>query len=344
MKRITLLILACAIGLVPVIAAAQEDQVIGEKGTPTRGTIKKISPTTVTVNVGGIDRNFDVKEIRKVSFGADPPELQTGRNRALEGQYEDALTELNKIDVASLQHPGVKQDVDYYKAYCLAKLALTEGGDKTAAGKQMYAFVSQNSESYHFFEAAVILGDLLMATGNYDNAAAFYGKLSDAPWPDYKMRAVVLEGNSLVSAGKHAAALPKFQQVLNSGLNTPDAIEQKNHARVGSAVCMAASGQHEEGIQLIEDLIAKNDPNDMELFGRAYNALGACYAKAGKTKDALLAYLHTDVLFYGDPDVHAEALYHLSKLWGDVNKSDRAVRARSILTSRYPGSRWATMK
>ena len=76
-----------------------------------------------------------------------------------------------------------------------------------------------------------------------------------------------------------------YDLILSSGLNTPEAVEQKMQATVGRAVCLAATGKHDEGITIIEDLIAKNDPNDASLFGRAYNALGACYLKAGKPQE-----------------------------------------------------------
>jgi tetratricopeptide (TPR) repeat protein len=295
------------------------------------------------MDVSGIERKFEVKDILKVTFSDEPEELRIARDRALAGQYEDGLEELAKINASAVATPAIKQDIDFYNALCKSQLALSAGGDKGAAATQMLGFLSANKTSFHFFEAVEVVGDLAVALGSYDKAALYYSQLAKAPWPDYQMKAAVLEGKALAAAGNYQEAGAKYQQVLNSGLNTPDAVEQKLHAQVGTAVCLAATGRHEDGIKMIESLIAKNDPTDMTLFGRAYNALGACYQKAGKTKDALLAYLHTDVLFYGGADAHAEALYNLSKLWAEVNKSDRAVRARSTLQERYPGSRWAGM-
>ena len=42
------------------------------------------------------------------------------------------------------------------------------------------------------------------------------------------------------------------------------------------------------------------------------------------------------------PNAHAESLYHLTKLWGDINQPDRGKRARDSLQNSYPTSRWAT--
>jgi hypothetical protein len=69
--------------------------------------------------------------------------------------------------------------------------------------------------------------------------------------------------------------------------------------------------------------------------------MGQCYLKSNKPKDALLAYLHTDILFYGDPESHAEALYYLDKLWQQVDRPERALQARKLLQQRYRGSVWA---
>src|SRR5687768_9051282 len=155
------------------------------------------------------------------------------------------------------------------------------------------------------------------------------------------MRANNAVARSLVGQKDFANALQKFDAVLASELTTPEAAQQKLFASIGKAVCLAETNKPDEGITLIEDIIAKNDAQDAELFAKAYNALGNCYLKANRPKDALQAFLHTDILFYADAESHAEALYRLSKLWNDVNKSDRAVAARNTLRERYAGSVWA---
>ena len=132
--------------------------------------------------------------------------------------------------------------------------------------------------------------------------------------------------------------------MLSSEQNTPEAVKQKNQANVGKAVCLAETGKLDEAVTLLQDLINKNDPQDTTLFARIYNALGRCYMKQNKPKDAVLALLHTDALFYSDADAHAESLYYLSKLWSEINKSDRAVAARNMLRERYAGSVWATLE
>jgi len=329
---------------VPAVARAQNDQVFGKSGTPTRGTITAVSPTKVTIQATGASLEFDTKDILKVTFGDEPAEIRTGRDRALAGQYEDCLDELKKVDTSAINNDVIRQEVGYYAAYCQGHLALSGGGDKTAAADLMKSFIGQNRGTFHFYEGGELLGDLNFASGEFTQAATFYGLIANAPWPEYQLRAKVLQARSQAAAGSYAEALPVFEEVLSSGLNTPEAAEQKLQATVGRAVCLAATDRADEGIKIVQDLIAKNDPNDANLYGRAYNALGACYEKAGKTKEALLAYLHTDVLYFTNRQAHAEALYHLSKLWDQVNKADRAVKARSLLQSRYPGSRWATMQ
>ena len=54
-------------------------------------------------------------------------------------------------------------------------------------------------------------------------------------------------------------------------------------------------------------------------------------------------YLKVDVLYYAYPQYHAEALYHLVRLWKatGVNRKDRSDQAKGLLQSRHPNSIWA---
>ncbi|QDS91064.1 hypothetical protein EC9_52840 [Rosistilla ulvae] len=328
----------------PGVATAQFDQVYPLRGTPMNGEFVGSTPTAVTIKVQGTDREIAVNEIRRLGFKEDPAELKQARARVLAGDYQSAMDELKKINPASVTRPIILQDLQFYLALCEGRLALSSGGDKGRAASSMLAFVRKASKSHHFFTAAETLGDLAVALGKYPEAIKYYGAISaQAPWPDYKMHAVMLEARALMAQKDFAGAEKKFASLAGVSAATAEIKRQQLLAQVGVARCQAETGSPDASIAKIEKLIAESDESDAELFGRAYNALGACYLKANKPKEALMAYLHVDVLFYDQPEIHAEALYQLSKLWEQVKKTDRAVAARNLLNDRYAGSRWASM-
>jgi tetratricopeptide (TPR) repeat protein len=331
----------------PASGQTQLDQVYLAKGPPSRGTIPADAGMTrdkVTLEAGAVKREIEVNDIVRITFKEDPPELNAARNHVIQKNYSQALTDLKKIDGQRFDRAYVRQDVEYYKALCQCRLAMSEGGDKAAASDAMVAFVTRAPQSYHFYEAAEVLGDLAMASGKWADAVRYYGPLASARWPDYQLRANYAIGRALIGEKQYDQALDKFKSVIGSEQNTAESLRQKYLASVGRAVCLAETGKVDEAVTALQDLINKSDPQDAVLFARAYNALGRCYLKQNKPKEAVLAFLHTDVLFYSDADSHAEALYHLSKLWTDVNKSDRAVAARTTLRERYAGSIWAALE
>jgi tetratricopeptide (TPR) repeat protein len=155
------------------------------------------------------------------------------------------------------------------------------------------------------------------------------------------MRAAVAAGRSLQAQGQHADAIKQFDAALAMTADTADAKNQTLSATLGKAISLAETGHVDEAVGTIEKVIQDADPEEKELHARAYNALGKCYEKGGQTKDALLAFLHVDVLYATVPDAHAEALAHLAPLWQAVGQDERAREARQTLQERYGGSRWA---
>lgn len=335
--------LVCGLLLPPASAHAQLDTVLlrGQQ-VAKKGITKEITKDQVTMETNGVAQSYDVNQIVRINFDEEPNELNNARNAIAVRKYQIAADELKKLDGKQQKNRHVAADIAFYKAYCLAKLALTEGGDKAAASAAMLQWAKTNANNFHFYESAEILGDLAVAAGQSADAARYYGSLSSAPWADYQLKGNIAVGRALVAEKKFPEALEKFEAVASSSDNSPEAKTQKLLATAGKAVCLAENGNADEGIVLLHAIIKDNNPDeDKVLFARTYNALGHCYMKQNKTKEALQAFLFTDVLFYEDADAHAEALFHLSRLWADVNKTERANQAKATLKERYGGSVWA---
>lgn len=327
------------------VTAQTVDQIQMTTGSRLEGKIVAATPTEVTIEVRGTKRPVKVNEVKSITFAGEPPELKNGRARILAGKYAAGLGDLKKLNPGQVQGALIKRDLQFYLALAAAKQTLSVGGDKAAAAQSMMAFVRAAPTSHHFFEAAETLGDLALAQGDSAGAVKFYGAIaSKAPWPDYKMRASMLSAEALITKGDFAAAQKSYETVIASQTDTKPARRQKLFARVGRGRCLAETESPQSGLKLIEDVIIENDPADQELFGRAYNAQGYCYLKAGQSKAALMAFLHVDVLFYSEPEIHAEALHHLIELWAVTQNSDRSVAARKLLDQRYGGSLWAQKK
>jgi hypothetical protein len=111
-------------------------------------------------------------------------------------------------------------------------------------------------------------------------------------------------------------------------------------AMLGKASAIAGEGKPDEAAAAIDAVIAKADADDGELHARAYNAKGNALLAAGKKKEALLAFLHVDLLFSSYPEQHAEALSNLATLWKEVDQGERANKAAAALRQQYPSSRW----
>jgi len=322
------------------IAAAQNDRVRMASGSES-GKVTGMTKTEVTLQRGSTEKKLPVSEVQSVQFAEEPSELTQARVNARNGGYRAAVEKLSSLDAASINEPYVRQEVLYYRAFCQAKLALLGEGDVKVAGRDLNNFVKENPNNYHYYQARQLLGDLLVSAGLFEPAEKMYAELARAPWPAYKMRAGILVGRALQAQQKHAEALQQFESVLGMPDDSPIGKSQKLAAQLGKGVSLAATNKVDQGVKLVETVIRNADPTDEKLLAEAYNAQGTCYVQAGKTKEALFAFLHVDMLFANSPEAHAEALYHLATLWEKVGKAQEARQARQTLKERYALSSWA---
>jgi tetratricopeptide (TPR) repeat protein len=335
------LALSCAIGG----AARAFDTIKTNKGS-SLGTIAAMDSTKVEFrqsSVSSLVKQIPVNQIETILYEGEPADLKLARNHVLARRYAEALVALKRIEKTP-DREAVRQDIEFYKALCSAKLAMSGSMKIADAGRLMKAFADANPNSYHYFEASQVVGDLLVAVGSYAPAAEYYRRLDAAPWPDYRMRAGVAIGHALLAQKKTEQALAAFDKVLATEAEGNAAAAQRMAASLGKAAALVALKKPDEAIKVVEEVLEKADPEDAPLMARAYDILGTAQRQAGRTKEALLAFLHVDVLYAAVPDAHAEALANLVDLWQQVHKTERANRAEKTLMERYPESPWAKKK
>jgi tetratricopeptide (TPR) repeat protein len=330
---LTLLVLSCIAS--PALAI---DRVYPmNSATAVSGELTATGRAGVSVKGGGATQDLPADQIKKILFEGDPAPLTNGREFALDGQYDQALPLLQSVDLSAIKRDIVKADVLYYQVLCMSELALAGKGDKGAAAKAALDFVSKNPESWHFFSAAKLLGDLALAMKNYDAALKYYGSLRSAPSVESKIQAVYLTGATYLAKGDTELAIAEFDKVAGVSVQSVDAAKLQKLAKAGKAVGLARTGKAKEGLELVKTLIQDLNATDVEVAAKIYNAQGASFEAAEDVEGAILAYLHTHLMFSSQASEHAEALTKLIQLWPKVGKPERAAEAKQELQQRYPG-------
>lgn len=291
------------------------------------------------------ERQVSVAEIVDVQFEGEPQELRTARNLLARGRSSDALEELAKIDADSVRGLSelMKADRDFIAAAAAAEAALLDSGNRDRlrdAGREVLAFATAHPQSFRYYRTRELVGDLLAASGDTAKAGEYYQQLAEGP-PAMKIRAATARGRMLLAAGDHAGAVAAFEQAEAIDATDPASLEQKRLASLGKARGLGAEGKGAEAIAVVNRLLEGANPEDAELLGPAYNALGDAHRAAGRLQDAALAYLTVDLVYNTNPAAHAEALAKLADVWDEIGQPERSREARSMLQSSYPETSWA---
>ncbi len=335
-----LVLLALVIGLHRVQAQGLDR--IRDRNGITTGKITKLSALSVTLSRNGVESKKPVEEIVSITFAGEPQALATARRHALAGRYDDALEKLDAIDRKKVQRTEIDQEIDFLSTVCKVRLALAGQETLDEARTQVTSFLSKHSRSYHVPEAIELLGNVLLASKDYDGALRQYGKLGKAPAPYFKARSSLLKGHTQQAAGNHEQAVTAFDEALEAAAGNTIAQSQVREARLRRAVSQSSLGKLESSLDTVHQIISEAaSKEDTTLLAQAYNALGDCHLQAGENKAAVQAFLHVDLLFETAAEEHAKALFELSQLWDQIGKTNRARDAQQRLEENHPSSQWA---
>ncbi|MDR2757423.1 MAG: tetratricopeptide repeat protein [Planctomycetaceae bacterium] len=320
---------------VSVLPAADRITVLEGKGKNVSGTILAVNAEKITIDVRGEKQEIPANIIALTEYDGEPSGLKAARTAFDGSRMPETLEVLAKIDPKTLTKPEMKQDFNYFTVAAKAKSVLAGSGDLADAEKSLLDFIKNNKNSYHYFEICELYGDLMVQAGKFDDAKKSYAALAKAPWPEYSLKATVSLGMAEITEKKTDSARKNFETVIKSEDNSEQAERLKNTAQIGLALCLASEKKYEEAIKMLEE-IAKNSGNEDSAFqSLVYNSLGSAYAQAVRPRQAILAYMHTDILFSSARNEHIKALQELSKLWKQLQRNERAEETDNRLKSIY---------
>ncbi len=347
-RRVSPVLLSLVVSLFLLQPLQAIDQVLRKSSkTPIRGKITAVAKTGVTVKPQvGQDVTVPANDIKDVRWNGEPVKLITARISDHAGRYDRALVIYAEAQAdPKASAANIKLDLQFLIARATARQALAGVGKLEDAQVKLKAFVEAGSDSFRYFDAVNLLGQVQLTAGDYDAAKAQFAGLSGAPWSDYQLAGQSAQARVLLAQDDVDGALAAFQIVITKSQKSqlPAEIDQRYQAVLGKSACLIRKkdkASFEAALKELAGVLSGAADENARVLAEGYLRQGDCLRLLGRHKEAVLAYLHVDLLFAGEQALHAEALYRLGPLWSAVGQPERAVRARARLRSDYPQSPW----
>lgn len=322
------------------------DTVYLKDGSKLGGEITEVTKTDVTVTqkVGNKTDKVPSNTILLIEWKGEPPQLSLARSNERAGNLAEAVTGYQEaLGALEGTNPRVKADIEFMLARTGAKLAQFDPTQAGASIQKLKDYVAQNRDFYQFYDAQLILAETALRAEDTTSADAAFAALQQAPWTDYKLAGKNGNANTLLARNDVTAAKSIFDEVAASSPKTPAEKAQQLQGKLGQAECLQRQNSIEEATNILNTVIDEATAEDTRILAEAYLKMGDGYAADGqKNKEAILAYLHVDVIpsLAAHADLHAEALFRLSKLWTTVQQPTRSADASAKLETEYPNSPW----
>jgi tetratricopeptide (TPR) repeat protein len=321
---------------VNMVTGAKFEQAIGGR---VRGQVQSESPTEVVVQLGATTTKVPTDLIQSIRYDGQSPAFALGEARESAGQLAEAAEQFKKAAADSVGKPYPLQAALFREAEALTDLAAIEPDRIKEAKDKLTKFARDYPNTRHTLSARVCLARIQLASGDFPAAETAIAEL--ARLPKGAERAAVLRTKLLAKQNKHADAIAELDKLIAA---SPKGSERLRAAQLAKAESLAATKDFGKAEALLREVIQATPPEDAAGQAPAYNTLGDCLRAANRPKDALNAYLHTDLLYSKDKEEHPRALHQIVLLFRQLKQDGRADDFAQRLKTEYPRSRWATAR
>jgi tetratricopeptide (TPR) repeat protein len=338
-SALALVVLACGVARgddVNLVTGAKFEQAIGGR---VRGQVQSESPTEVVVQLGATTTNVPTELIQSIRYDGQSASFALGEARESAGQLAEAAELFKKAAGETAGKPYPLQAALFREAEVLTDLAAVEPARIKDAKDRLTKFVRAYPGSRHTVAARSCLARIQLASGDFPAAEAAIADL--AKLPKGAERASVLRTKLLAKTNRHKEAIAELDKLI---ANSAKGSERLRTAQLAKAESLAGMKDFTKAEALLREVIKATPAEDAAGQAPAYNTLGDCLRAADRTKDALLAYLHTDLLYSKDKEEHPRALHQISLLFRQLKQDGRADEFAQRLKTEYPHSRWTTAR
>lgn len=344
-RNVVALVTAMQVALVTSPAVSADTVHLRGESTPLQGEITAVSKTDLTLKPRSKSKpaqTIPANEIERVRWDKEPAALNLQRNNERAGRLQNALDGLVKLSKdARISSNNMRADLAFLIGRTTAKIALADETRLDEAIGILEAYREAHPNHFRYFPALKLLSQLYVAKKDYRNAELIHVVLATAPWPEFRLAARNFAAQAQLMRGDVDGALAAFDAVIEETDSQDPGNLYRLQAMLGKAECLQRSEQHAQALKVLAELIQAASTEQTKLQAAAYLRQGDSLRLLGRSKEAVLAYLHVDLLFASEKESHAESLYHLAKLWPAVGRPGRAAEASGKLQETYSDSSWA---
>jgi len=289
-------------------------------------------------------------KIDTVFYWPQPPAFASAVNYMNGGDYPTAIQKFTAV-------AGDRAQRSWARMYALMNIAAMHEVDANYDGaiKAWERLTKDFSKSRYVPKAFVQMGLNHLSKGDANSAKNAFGRLArlsglpegqKALGQYYMIFINQKQGEASRNQGILRQALGEYKSLLGKTEGNADMREVAILSRLGIGSCQVLLGQFDEALAFFQKIA--DTAEDKAVLAGAFNGLGNCYFKKTQWRDALLSFLRVEILYDGDAEQTARALFYSGKCFemmgGQRVGKDSKLRAKmqyGKCASRFPGTKWA---
>ncbi len=303
-----------------------------------RGQITAESPSEIKIKpTVGAEQTVPVGQIATITYDGAGQTYAQAEIKENGNQLSEAAELFKKAATENAAKKFIAGSAKFRRANIFTDIALASPTKAKEAITELEAYVQSYPDGRFLGASLESLIRLHLLSGDAVKAQLALGQFKDKV-PGSADRVTILEAKILTKTGKLDEAIAALDKAIGAAKGSAKARE----AKLAKAETLVVQKKFDDALATVQEVIKESPPEAVDVQAVAHNTLGDCFRAAGRPKDALIAYLQTDILFDKDKEQHPRALAMLEQLFRELKVDVRADEIHDRLKQLYPQSPYLT--